>query len=98
MGNENAKKIWMGKFKDSDKKPDPKDSEEIKRFLITKYKDKRFYKKPKKNKDDNDDDDEDNKKKNKLKKKKESESESENRKVKIEIIGAIFCKKTLLSG
>ena len=69
MGNENAKKIWMGKFKDSDKKPDPKDSEEIKRFLITKYKDKRYYKKPKKNKDDDDDDDEDddNKKKNKIK-------------------------------
>jgi hypothetical protein len=77
MGNENAKKIWMGKFKEgSDKKPNPKDSEEIKRFLITKNKDKIYYKKPKKNKDDDDDDDEDddNKKKNKIKKEKESDS------------------------
>ena len=71
MGNENAKKIWMGKFKEnSDKKPDPKDAEELKRFLITKYKDKRFYKKPKKNKSDDDDDEEDKNKKNKGKKKK----------------------------
>ena len=76
MGNENAKKIWMGKFKEgSDKKPNPKDSEEIKRFLIMKYKDKKFYKKPKKNKDDDDDDDdEDNKKKKKNKKKDDSSS------------------------
>jgi len=78
MGNENAKKIWMGKFKEnSDKKPDPKDAEELKRFLITKYKDKRFYKKPKKNKSDDDDDEEDKNKKNKGKKKKKDESDSD---------------------
>ena len=80
MGNENAKKIWMGKFKEnSDKKPNPKDLEELKRFLITKYKDKRFYKKPKKNSDD--DEEEDNKKneekKKKNNKKKDSDSSSE---------------------
>ena len=74
MGNENAKKIWMGKLKDSDKKPDPKDSEEIKRFLITKYKDKRYYKKPKKNKDDDDDDEKEDIKKEKNKKKKDDSS------------------------
>ena len=73
MGNENAKKIWMGQFKEnSDKKPNPKDLEELKRFLITKYKDKRFYKKPKKNSDD--DEEEDNKKKKKNKKKDDSSS------------------------
>jgi len=80
MGNENAKKIWMGKFKEnSDKKPNPKDLEELKRFLITKYKDKRFYKKPKKNSDD--DEEEDNKKNEEKKKKnnrkKDSDSSSE---------------------
>ena len=80
MGNENAKKIWMGQFKEnSDKKPNPKDLEELKRFLITKYKDKRFYKKPKKNSDD--DEEEDNKKNEEKKKKnnrkKDSDSSSE---------------------
>ena len=71
MGNENAKKIWMGKFKEnSDRKPDSKNSEELKRFLISKYKDKRYYKKPKKNKNDDDDEDVNEDKKKKSKKKK----------------------------
>ena len=92
MGNENAKKIWMGKFKDSDKKPDPKDSEEIKRFLITKYKDKRFYKKPKKNKDDDEEeDDDDNKKKNKNKKKKKVRVKV--KVVKVRVVKVMMIKK-----
>ena len=83
MGNENAKKIWMGKFKEnSNRKPNPKDLEELKRFLITKYKDKRYYKKPKKNSSDNEDDDDEENEKNKKKnqknnKKKESDSSSD---------------------
>ena len=83
MGNENAKKIWMGKFKEnSNRKPNPKDLEELKRFLITKYKDKRYYKKPKKNSSDNEDDDNEkneknNKKNQKNNKKKESDSSSD---------------------
>ena len=55
IGNENAKKVWMAKFKgDEDRLPNPKDSDEVKRFLIDKYNDKKYYKKKKKKDDDED--------------------------------------------
>jgi len=76
IGNENAKKVWMAKFKgDEDRLPNPKDSDEVKRFLIDKYNDKKYYKKKKKKDDDEDEEEEENKKKKKKKnknKKKES--------------------------
>ena len=51
VGNENASKIWLAKWDDErDKMPNPKDSDEVKRHLIDKYKDKRYYKKGKKKK------------------------------------------------
>ena len=81
IGNENAKKVWMAKFKgDEDRLPNPKDSDEVKRFLIDKYNDKKFYKKKKKKDDDEDEEEEENKKKKKKKnknKKKESSSSEE---------------------
>ena len=46
VGNENASKIWLAKWDDErDKMPNPKDSDEVKRHLIDKYKDKKYYKK-----------------------------------------------------
>ena len=81
IGNENAKKVWMAKFKgDEDRLPNPKDSDEVKRFLIDKYNDKKYYKKKKKKDDDEDEEEEENKKKKKKKnknKKKESSSSEE---------------------
>ena len=85
-GNEIAQKIWMAKYrKDKDKEPNSKDDESLKIFLSIKYKDKRWYKKPKhtikkeNEKKDNkneteysDDDEEENES--------ESESEEENKK------------------
>ena len=73
VGNENASKIWLAKWDDErDKMPNPKDSDEVKRHLIDKYKDKRYYKKGKKKKED-----EEEEKKEKKKKKKEERSDSE---------------------
>ncbi len=73
VGNENASKIWLAKWDDErDKMPNPKDSDEVKRHLIDKYKDKRYYKKGKKKKED-----EEEEKKEKKKKKKEESSDSE---------------------
>ena len=47
-GNEIAQKIWMAKYrKDKDKEPNSKDDDSLKIFLSIKYKDKRWYKKPK---------------------------------------------------
>ena len=75
VGNENASKIWLAKWDDErDKMPNPKDSDEVKRHLIDKYKDKRYYKKGKKKKED-----EEEEKKEKKKKKKEESSDSEER-------------------
>ena len=73
VGNENASKIWLAKWDDErDKMPNPKDSDEVKRHLIDKYKDKRYHKKGKKKKED-----EEEEKKEKKKKKKEESSDSE---------------------
>ena len=49
-GNKNAQKIWMAKYdKYKDKKSNPKDDDSFRLFLDIKYKEKRWYKKPKKN-------------------------------------------------
>ena len=49
-GNKKAQKIWMAKYDiDKDKKPNPKDDDSFRLFLDIKYKEKRWYKKPKKN-------------------------------------------------
>ena len=84
-GNEIAQKIWMAKYrKDKDKEPNSKDDDSLKIFLSIKYKDKRWYKKPKhtikienlknnnKNEKEKSDDEEENGS--------ESESEEENKK------------------
>ena len=73
-GNERAKKIWLGKYKKGkDKAPSITDDNELKNFLIEKYQDKRWYKKPKKKKQDDEEDDEEKDKKKKEKKKKKNE-------------------------
>ena len=69
MGNENAKAIWMAKFREGrDSLPSSKITEDVKKFLIDKYQEKKYYKKPKKSEDD---------KKGKGKKKEESDDEEE---------------------
>lgn len=78
VGNENARKIWLAKWDDErDKMPNPKNSDEVKRHLIDKYKDKRYYKKGKKKKEEEDESEEEEKKEKKKKKKKEESSDSE---------------------
>ena len=78
VGNENARKIWLAKWDDErDKMPNPKNSDEVKRHLVDKYKDKRYYKKGKKKKEEEDDESEEEEKKTKKKKKKEESSDSE---------------------
>ena len=48
-GNDNARKMWLGKFNPKKNKlPNPKNRNEIKQFIIDKYKNKLYYKKPKK--------------------------------------------------
>lgn len=69
MGNDNAKKIWMAKFReDRNRLPNSKNSDEIKKHLVEKYNEKRYYKKEKKSK---------NKKKEKEKEESSSEEEKE---------------------
>ena len=78
VGNENARKIWLAKWDDErDKMPNPKNSDEVKRHLVDKYKDKRYYKKGKKKKEEESSDSEEEEKKTKKKKKKEESSDSE---------------------
>ena len=78
VGNENARKIWLAKWDDEgDKMPNPKNSDEVKRHLVDKYKDKRYYKKGKKKKEEESSDSEEEEKKAKKRKKKEESSDSE---------------------
>ena len=81
MGNENAAKIWLAKYKEGkDKSPGLKDDESLRKFLKDKYLEKKWYKKPKKIKKDDDEEDEDEKKgskKGKGRKKNESSDEEE---------------------
>jgi hypothetical protein len=77
-GNEVAKKIWLGKYKESkDRKPNVSDDNDVRDFINEKYVDKRWYKKPKKKKEDDEDEDEDKKKKSKKKKKDESSDDDD---------------------
>ena len=76
MGNENARKIWLAKYKDGkDKDPGLKDDESLRKFIKDKYKEKKWYKKPKKSKDE-DEDEEKGEKKGKGKKKPNKKDES----------------------
>ena len=59
MGNENAAKIWLAKYKEGkDKDPGLKDDESLRKFIKDKYKEKKWYKKPKKKNDDDEDEEE----------------------------------------
>ena len=60
MGNENAEKIWLAKYKkDKDKSLSGKSDDELRKFIKDKYQEKKWYKKPKKaKKEDSDDEDE----------------------------------------
>ena len=76
MGNENAAKIWLAKYKEGkDKSPGLKDDEALRNFIKDKYKEKKWYKKPKKS--NNEDEDEEEEKKGKKKGKKESKKNRE---------------------
>ena len=78
-GNEVAQKIWLAKYKEGkDKRPNTKNDDELREFLRDKYKNKKWYKKPKISSDDHEDEDGDKKeKKKKDKKKKKDESSDE---------------------
>ena len=63
MGNENAAKIWLAKYKEGrDKEPGLKDDDALRKFIKEKYQEKKWYKKPKKKSNDDDDEDEEEKK------------------------------------
>jgi hypothetical protein len=56
-GNDNARKIWLGKFNPKvHKLPNPKKREEVKQFIIDKYRNKKYYKKQKGNNPESDED------------------------------------------
>ena len=74
MGNENAAKIWLAKYK-ADKYKEPKTDDEIRNFLKDKYQEKKWYKKPKKNKNKNKDSDDEEKKGNKKRNKRNKKNE-----------------------
>ena len=78
-GNDKAKEIWLAKFNPKKHSlPDPKKYDEVKKFIIDKYKYKTFYKKKKgKNDDDENDDEDDNNKKNNHNRKKNNKSDDE---------------------
>ena len=53
MGNENAAKIWLAKYKEGkDKHPSLKDDDSLRKFIKDKYNEKKWYKKPKKEKEE----------------------------------------------
>ena len=48
IGNDKAKKVWLGAFDPyKDDKPNPKSYDDVKRHIIKKYKEKKFYKESK---------------------------------------------------
>ena len=80
MGNEEASKIWLAKYKEEKDKPQGlKDDDSLKNFIKDKYKEKKWYKKPKKNNKENEDDDEEEKriKKDKIKDRKNKDESND---------------------
>ena len=78
MGNINAAKTWLAKYKDGkEKSPGTMNDEELRNFFKDKYKEKKWYKKPKKSKDEDEDEKEEKKGKKKGGKKKKPDSDEE---------------------